>query len=357
MSPYALLWMMVFGLLTSTLASAQDGAQTAEVVMVGEAQRSPQLEASIKELLLRDGITPTFRPLTQFDPELLWSDDREDVRVRVFIALPTPQLSKLYLRGPLGERFLLRELSLRSGLDELGCESVAQVVAASTQALLHTKQGLDRAAVRAALPPQPKLEAPPAVVAPPVEPVIVEPAARRFGYEMGLRGVAGWTGNDLGAQYGGGVELALTRRSKALLWRARMVFDQLAKQALRARAADADIRTSAPRLGVDVGRIYKAHVVFVGVAGGVDLIHVRPHNASDASWELADARIDVQPSVRVEVRYEWRVSWAYLGLSASTDITLVDNQYRVRDGGAQVTVAEPWRATPNLVLSVGKRAK
>jgi hypothetical protein len=339
----------------SRVRARESASERAEIVLVGDVQGSQALTLVVSELLEREGVAATFTGASHFAPEALLAAPDSDRRVLVFITLPTKLVAKLYLRGPLGQRFLLRELRLRSGLDELGCESIAQVVAASTQVLLRTDAGLDRAAAQAGLR---EAESPAPPTPPPPEPAPVEsraaPKSVRLGYWLAARGFWGWTGAAMRSRFGGGLELALSERlHKKLLLRQRLVFEQLAKQTLSPQDLTVDVRTSALRLGLDVARTRGPHAFVLGVAAGVDLVHIRPTGARDESWELADAGVDVLPVLRAELRYEWTVKRLLLGCAASADVSLANNHYEVQEGEQRETVARPWPVTPGLSVIVG----
>lgn len=348
-------------LLLRALPVRAQAADAAELVLVGDARAGQALKQVLAELLQREGVQPTFAEASEFTPDALLAVPDGDRRVRVFITLPTSLLAKLYLRGPHGQRFLLRELSLRSGLDELGCESIAQVVSTSTQALLHTNVGMDREEVRAALPPAPPAEAQavasPVIPKPPADAPQREPV--RLRYELGARAFGGWTGAALHERIGGGVELALLQQRGPRPWlvRERLLFEQLAVQSLNTAELTADVRTSALRLGIDVGRVYSANLIWLGAAVGVDLVHIAPNRARDSSWQLAKTHVDTLAVVRVEARYERTWSALVFGMAALLDVALSDNRYQVRDGSTRRSVANPWRFTPALAISLGWRSK
>lgn len=338
------------------LAYAEVGQpDSAEIVLVGAAASTPELRLVLTELLQRDGVEPAFRPAERFSADALLAEPDGDGRVRVFITLPTPLLARLYLRGPFGQRFLLRELPLRSGIDELGSESIAQVVATSTQALLHSRAGIDRETARAGLLREQSEPAPAAPVVQ-VAPVHASPAPnkRHLRYELSARGVAAWTGTALRERLGAGLEVGVSQLPKErLLVRERLVFEQLVAQSLDAPQLAAELRTSALRLGVDLGLKRGPNAFLLAVAGGVDLVHIDPESVHDASWKLAKERTDAIAMLRAELRFERLFSAFLLGIAATMDVALSQNHYTVRDGEELSHVAKPWRVTPGLALSLG----
>jgi hypothetical protein len=343
----------------ATPAATQHQAHTqlAQIVMVGSVQDSAELRLVIRELLQRDGVEPEFTLSARFTPEALLAEPDSDGRVRVFISLPSPSLAQLYLRGPFGHRFLLRELALREGLDELGRESIAQVVASSTQTLLHTRAGIDREAARAGLTREPAPE--PAVAAePPAATRSATPEPLPLQLEILARASGAWTGAALHERLGGGLELGVRELLRATLHlRQRLLFEQFAVQHLHTHGLEAEVRASALRLGLDVLRAWGPHSFGGGLLAGVDLLAIKPKKTSDPAWSLAEQGIDAVPMLRAELGYERQFGALALGCSVYADVALIDSYYEVREGSEVQRVAHPWRVAPGLALRLGWRSR
>jgi hypothetical protein len=339
---------------------AEEAVQRAQIVLVGGAQESRELRLLLTELLQRDGVEPEFTLSPRFTPTALLDGAQEDGRVRVFVSVPSPTLARLYLRGPHGDRFLLRELSLRDGLDEVGCESIAQVVATSTEALLHSRAGVDRETARADLLQEAELAPPPAPAAvrdvPAAYKTLRQPPALRF--EIAGRISGAWTGAALRQRLGGGLELGMSEPLGGLLWlRQQLLFEQSIVQRLRPAGLEAEVRTSALRLGIDLMRAWNVHSLGGGLMAGVDLLAIAPEQARDPSWSLAKKGVDAVPMLRGALHYERQFGALYLGLSAYADVALSDSRYEVREGASRRRVAHPWRVAPGLALRLGYRSR
>ena len=116
-------------------ASAEKGRPSrALVVLIGNAGTSEGLRSVLSELLERQGVAVEYEERAHFSPSALLSESR-DTRVWVFVSQSGSRVAKLYFRGPSGARFLLRQLELKNGLDEVGRELIGQVVETSTVAL------------------------------------------------------------------------------------------------------------------------------------------------------------------------------------------------------------------------------
>lgn len=339
--------------LALTCAQAYAQGEHAQIFLVGAVREAPELTAVIAELLQRDGVVPEFVAADAFDSERLLAEPDADGRVYVFVTVPAPEQARLYLRGPRGRRFLLRELALRAGLDELGCESIAQVVASATQALLHSGAGIEREELRASLARE-QPPAPPALPPAPVAPAPL-PAAEKtaLSFALSARASAAYSGAALRARWGGGAELALAQHLRPLIVRERLVFEQYAAQTLDSDELRAEVRYSALRLSVDLGGARGPHALFGGLGAGVDLVAVDPERAPDDSWNLSKKHLDALPMLRAELRYERSFSWLLLSVSAYADVVLGDNRFKLQDGASERSVAHPWHVLPGLALGLG----
>jgi hypothetical protein len=336
---------------------AQTGHDSAAVVLVGSPPTSAELKQVVSELLLREGIEPSFSTTEQFNSEALLAAPDRDQRVHVYITLPTSSLAKLYLRGPHGQRFILRELSLRNGTDELGCESIAQVVATSSRALLHSSEGLDRETARANLAEDPQVTPMPTAAAPAVSSAPVpSPQKKRESWSLliAARANGGYSGEALEPRYGAGLEMGLGQLvHQRWLWRVRVVFEQFMTQELATEELSASVRTSTLLMGLDVGRVRGPHTFLLGVAGGVDLMHIASDHARDTGWQLSRPGVDGVPVVRAELRYEWVISRLMLAFSGYADTALIANHFRVQEGSQVRDLATPWRVTPGGAVILG----
>ena len=132
------------------VAAAAEGGRSAVIVLLGDAGDSPELAAVLSELLQRQDVGVRFVRQEKLDTGELLSG-KDDWAVRVFLELRGPREAALYFRGPRARRYLLRRLELREGLDEVGRELVAQVVASSVDSLLRSSEGMTRSEMRVAL--------------------------------------------------------------------------------------------------------------------------------------------------------------------------------------------------------------
>jgi hypothetical protein len=280
-------------------------------------------------------------------------------------------VARLYFRGPHGNRFLLRELVLKNGLDELGRELIAQVVETSTVALLRSEAGLSReeASRDLSLQGEPQDGDDDAPVAPPAP----APAQRaeapgsrndgapapprgpsRFSYELSARFAEKWTGSDLSLDTGIGAETGLAYGlSPSLFVRGRLVFEYGLGQSIETASVNADTRTIALRFGVDLGTRRGPHGFAAGASAGADVTRVSPESTPGASLAASAPFAGTTPVVRLEARYELTVGAFRATAGVLGDVSLEGTHYDVRVGDEVTRVAEPWALRPGLALTVG----
>jgi hypothetical protein len=347
--------------------SAEDAAtpapapgDTAVVVLIGETQRSSELGAVLSELLLRQGVQPQFLAQPRFSARALLDVDTADARVWVFVALDGPQRARLFFRGPFGQRFMLRELALRAGLDEVGRELIARVVESATAALRHSHEGLSRAQAeadlaRSELPepePQPvPASAPTAVPADRDEPALERAQPPQRAWLIGVRALAQSHGADLGVRYGLGLEAGwLALHGGVARLRVRALIEPSLGQAIDDEAVAATVTSWPLRLGLDLGAASGVHGVWLGASAGVDWVRVAPDRARDAALSLTEPDAELMFAARAELRYELALHAWLLSAALPLDVAFARKHYDVIAGGAPTKVATPWRVRPGVAL-------
>jgi hypothetical protein len=336
-------------------AAADEEAQ-AVVVLIAEASESVELREVIAELLSRQNVAPRFEPSARFDPDAWLDQSASDASTWAFVRLRDAHRAQLYFRGPHGERFLLRELELRDGLDEVGRELIARVVETAVVALLRSSEGMSREQARAGLEadeaPQPEPAAP-APPPPPAQPVpATPPEPRHIFAQLGLRALGQWTGSDLGARAAFGLEGAVElRRPRWPRLRVRLAAELALPQSVAQDAVEARVITAPLRLGVDVGTSFG---LYLGLATGFDVSHLAPRSAGDSGLMLAHSSTELIPASRAELRQELALGGAFwLAFAAMIDVPWKATRYDVIEAGASKTLAKPAAVQPGLALTLG----
>jgi hypothetical protein len=324
----------------------------ATIVVVASSGDDQELRALLRELLGRQSISSELLRAERFDPDSLF-ETAADSRLLVFIVVGDKR-ARLYFRGPHGERFLLRKLSLPSGLDEVGNELIGQVVESSAMALLHSSAGLSREEASAELARETD-EPTRTETRQKRAPVRRAPAPRPSPFEIGgaLAYTGLWTGPELGLSHGPGLELYAGYRG-ALLLRLRAGGQRSFEQSLSATPVAARIQTSSLRGALELGvTLNGRHGLSLGLGTGAELVFVEPERAAESDVRLESAGSYVVPLLRPELRYELALSSVRLCAAAVTDVLLADTHYDLLENGRQRRLATPWRVRPGALLGLG----
>ena len=373
----------LFGVTTARAASpeAATPTATAHVVLVGTTAQTKDLADLLTELLGRKGIDvrlahePTFRAA-----DLLAPGDGRERSVSVFIEVPSEQVARLSFRGPRAARFLLRELGLRNGLDDVGREAVAQVVDSSLAVLLSfSSEGMSRDEASATLASGPSPPPPPGTVvdlgpravspapppaAPPATAIAagVTPATPVTAAGAVWRGwlaprySVAYTGNELGTAHGPGVEGAVERAGVRLLVRARLVAERRFVQVITSPELSAGVRDDSVRLLVELGWAPgPRQAVSLGLGFGADVTAIEPGAARASGVTPATATTNTVPVMRSELRYEiGGAAWRAAALLFA-DASLFDTHYDILRAGVAERLATPWPVRPGAAVVVGWR--
>lgn len=208
--------------LVSTVPDSTTSVSTghsAQVVLAGPAAESVELSALIEELLQTVSITPHFSRIggVRRAELLAQAATPSSGQARVWVTLSGPNLALLLFAGPSGERYLVRQVPLRSGLDELGRERIAQVLQSSLPTLLRGEAGMTAAEMRdavakseaAATTRQPSAT-PARQVVRAAPPSGQAPSAQPFASpRLGLGYAAQWSGHAMRTRHGPALTLGL----------------------------------------------------------------------------------------------------------------------------------------------------
>jgi hypothetical protein len=301
-------------------------------------------------------VKPEIESEDRFDPDALLSQGEHDARVRVFVVLRGEHEARLYFRGPLGERFLLRKLQLRSGLDEVGRELIAQVVETSTVALLHSGAGISRDEANASLTEERAEAAPPEPAVKPPAPAKtvkphVAPAPELVG-AVGGRGFFQWL-HDGWPAFGSGLDCALgvVFPSK---WMVRGWFagESLTAQSHAAGVVNVNTSSYALRAGVDVGKLFGPHGLLLGLGAGVDFDHATA-TTGFPSVKLASPVDSTAPIFRGQIRGDLHLGHLWFGPTLFADLSAVHTHYDFVEGRTTTRALDLWAVRPGVFISVG----
>lgn len=349
--------------LSSEAVPNQASTAKVTILLVGENPASDALTALIRELLGGEGIECEFSRAREFEVDDLFASAERDAGVRVFIRMLDEHRARLYFRGPFGQRFLLRTLSLRNGLDEVGQELMGQVVESSVVALLHSLAGLSREQVAAEVADEVSVPAAAldanrtaskgASTLDSSSPKPMHTADKNFDLGLNFRYTVRYDGSDFDLAHGPGAELSFALH-KGLFWRGRLTGDHFLPQSLRIQELSAKLDTNSVRLSVDLGlKVARNQVVMVALGAGLNWVHLEPGTPRVADLAPAPPRADLIPFIRPEFRYEISSSSWVLALSAFADVSLSNTHYDLIVGDVPHELATPLRIRPGAALAFG----
>jgi hypothetical protein len=342
-------------------ASDVADAGKAVVVLVGLAAQDAELQALLRELLASQGVTAELSGQTSFDKDQLLREVARDGAVHVFVVPGAAGNIGLYFRHPDGERFLLRSVLLRGGLDAMGREQIGQIVETAVVSLLHKRDGLTREQTQLALdadasgPAAAEASPPPASPPPKSEPSSSpRPRSPRRNTSLdawlGLRYGARELGASLGMAHGPGLELGVGVRH-GWLARVRLTAQRDFTQTLTSPQIRADIDSLRWRLALDAGRLLTdAQAIVVSVGAGQDRSRIAPKRAPGSSVTPGATLQDTVPVVHVELRYELGRGRFRAAGAVGIDTALLDTHFDVSRSSTAEPVVRPWLVSPTAGL-------
>ena len=341
----------------------EGGQPRAVVALIGTAGANAELASVLTELLERQGVKAEIESEDGFDPQALLSEGEHDARVRVFVVLRGEHQARLYFRSPLGERFLLRKLALRSGLDEIGRELIAQVVETSTVALLRSSAGISRDEASASLSEEREEAAPPEpVAAMPVQarPPKTSPEPRpKLVAAIGGALVAQWLGEygppgkeNFSVDAVGFASALGVAFPSAWVVRGRLGGEYRPPESVPMPLSLDKFSSFSLRPGVDVGRTFGVFGLFLGVAMGADFNHARPVYAM-APVKLAPASDSTAAVFRSELRLEQVTGHIWGSAGVFMDVATAHTHYDFVYAGAAERALDLWTVRPGFSVTIG----
>jgi len=346
----------------------------AEIVLVGAIENAARLGVELGELLSAQGIVPRFQQrMTLSESELVAQQKPDDSsRGTVWILFPNATTARLVFADHAHVRFLIRDIPLPQGMDDVGRESVEQVIESCFLALLQGATAISRVEVQAAMSPYvasapgapPFPEAPPAPPkatpstqprslpsthpkpSPATQPAAATQSPRVLTHRLGIGYGANGAGSDFGVEHGpellAGVELV--RQHDSLF--AAGVFDWHFAQ--HHRNADFDLRVQNSRLWLIVGwrKPLKDPTSFVATMGpGIGVTRVTTTSVPGVAAPVP-GNSDVTPWARVQSGLEWGTAPLVIQLLLTADLSFYDTHFRIRRDGTEEPLAHAWFLRP-----------
>jgi hypothetical protein len=322
-------------------ARADGGAsRVVDVVLVGALAHDDALGRRITSWFDPEAFQVSIERAGEVDANRVLSPERRDV-FYAWLTLENGRLARLYFVtvGREGPVYLLRDLVLENGADELGAERIAQVVYSSIQALTASRGQTRREDIEQSLSTK---RPPPAPRRP--EPLPIEvgrgPSGPKWGigYGASYRGVEGlWHGPRASAS----VDL----------------FGRFGMRAAAAGVFPTKHDFGEATVGFYGVSFYLAPYYRHAVTGsselewsagpGLDVVHFAP-SSGEANVIVGSGGTDARPSIAGEARLLVARGHAALILRCALDLSRTHYDV-VRDGQLQI-VGRPWPVAPGLGL-------
>jgi hypothetical protein len=327
-------------LLWARAASAKDSAPPIDVFVAGTPDRVVRLESAIDAadrpirwvLLDAIDVADVVRRPRDVGPGAAraWVDCSRSDRVRIYFANWN------------SERFLLRDVPLPGGWNELGLESLGQVIESSLSALIaNDKTGMSRAEMTSVLKE-----------APGIEPVAPQPPAWSATWGA-FYAVQAFAPEQL-IEQGPGLIASLGQREG--LWRlAAWISSQYRlPETIQTALIGVRLDTVAVRAGILLARALSARIalaLYLGLGG--DVVHIAPRQGPSEHASLSPERFSWESAGQLALAGTVRVGGAFvLSGAVLADADFSVGHYDVRVDGSTVRAVSPWSVRPGLMAGV-----
>lgn len=341
-------------------AGAVTESRTVTIALVGIPDE-PTFPERLRSWFSSD-VVLDFKRESTLDPDRVLRP-RESARAEVWVTVRAMRTARVYFVVPpsqgSSQRFLVRDIDLENGFDEVGKERLAQVVHTSLLALWEGRAESPRAEIERQLVEsvaEPAGQKPKPVSRPAAVPTRTAPApkddARRpvamtaaVGYGANLRGDERWAhGPEL---------MALLHLGPAPL----AVGGFMAARYLApVTPSEAGVRLTidGARLRVGGALRYGARRsvrLEAGLGGGADIVRYEARGNEQVDPLPADSEVRAAVSAQVGLSYWLRpVTLLLLG---TVDVSLQDTHYDIVRADGRERVIEPWQVQPGVSLLVG----
>jgi hypothetical protein len=369
------------GALPRATESAVVAPSTLVITVITEDSGIPTLQERVSSWF-NDGTRVSVGVAHELSPERIFASSPQEVKV--WIASLSPERAVIVFSTasqPGTARYLLREVRLVNGFDELGLERLASVIHAAFVALREGIEGAERPEVERELvaagllpqaePPssQPASAAPPPPVtvtsttvgAAPTRDSRAEPTSSAS--PSGLLLAAGYATRLRGAEQLGhgplvtaGVQVPGFASTLDALLSAQLLF----RSDFDAGALSASVQTSAFRAHLGLEPALSSRVRLQALLGaGADLAQISSQVKGDSADEAVEPRApgsQWRGALELTLGVWWRGRLVDLGATAYSTFLLGDVHYTLAEGSGQRRLVTPWPVQPGLSLQARFRS-
>jgi hypothetical protein len=271
--------------------------------------------------------------------------------VRVWLVPHGPDTARLFFtvveRSGSMPRYLVRDVTLDGGFDELGVEQVAQVIYLSSTALWAGTLESSREEVELRLDRKPASPPPPGAreSAPKSQPATLESL---LGFEYTLR-----SAGDEGTSHGPAATLGVNHPIGEQAIGARAQAGLIFPHSVEKRGIALDLRGASFYLGALLSQPAFERLSAVTELGlGLDVVRYRVDAITDPTLVAARSETETRPFVRLRAGLTRSISHVTAGIAAGASIQLLETHYDVLDQGRRQRWLTPWQLQPELAGSV-----
>jgi hypothetical protein len=351
--------------LWSALAFAQPSG-VISVQVVGALGQDGVLRQRIASWFDADSFQVKVEPAARLDTRGVLAPEHGAL-VKVWVTRKSDKLARLYFATTSSDtgqvRYLIRDLELERGLDEVGAEEIAQTVHLSALALLEGQLESSREEVERALSTEPEPPAPPApTTAPPADPApehsTVEPEQRRavnqskhaptvelypaVGYAVEFRA-------DEGMAHGPRGRLQLAFPSGFGLWsRVHVTLPHTEELS----GLDLELGGGSVLLAASYRKQVSDSVALSGYAGAsLELVQYRASAVPGVTFTSSGAESELRPRAVLGMLAAFG-KWPRLGVVTELGLAFHRTDYEAARGTSRRVVAEAARLVPALGLEL-----
>jgi hypothetical protein len=332
-----------------------------EIAIVGDAPNADALGARIVSWFHGDAGHAHASTQKSLDSSTVFAPTA-DPGVRVWVLIRSASSARLFFaveeQPSAPPRYLVNDLALDSGLDELGMEQMAQVVYLSAMALWagnvestrgEVEEGLREARSHTQAPPSPQAPLAPTVV--PEAPPTATDRGRlsfRLGLEAGMRGGVGDA-----LLWRAGLSLAVLRLRDSSIVGAQLHVDDVAPSAVSRSALKLAFSEQSVRLGLLAESRTSRRVWRIFELGpGVDVVHYRATSVTDPSLVPTAGGTNVIPTIFGCVASRWTLGDFSLQAGVVLVVQLERTHYDIGGPDGRSTILTPWFIQPGFTYGL-----